>query len=98
MGTEKPTWMANLTEEDLEFVKTFVLKSGSLKEMAVIYGVSYPTLRAKLDKLIDKIEVSEKTTDDAYVQTVKALAIDGKISVEAARELITIYRETKKEH
>ncbi|MEG1658804.1 MAG: DUF2089 family protein, partial [Oscillibacter sp.] len=43
-----PGWMTGLEEEDLTFVKKFILASGSLKEVAALYGVSYPTVRLRL--------------------------------------------------
>ena len=49
-----PEWMAGLEDEDLVFIKKFVLASGSLKEMAGEYGVTYPTVRLRLDRLIRK--------------------------------------------
>ena len=49
-----PDWIMQLEEEDLAFIKNFVLASGSLKEIAGIYGVTYPTVRLRLDKLIQK--------------------------------------------
>ena len=39
----------------LKFVRKFVLTSGSLKEIPKEYGVSYPTIRLRLDKLISII-------------------------------------------
>ncbi|PZO98542.1 MAG: hypothetical protein DI615_03980, partial [Gardnerella vaginalis] len=44
-----PRWMANLTDEDMSFIKNFVLSSGSLKEMSQMYQVSYPTMRIRLN-------------------------------------------------
>ena len=41
-----------LSEEDLDFITQFVLASGSLKEMAQLHQVSYPTIRLTLDRLI----------------------------------------------
>ena len=35
------------------FIKKFLLASGSLKEVAGLYGVTYPTVRLRLDRLID---------------------------------------------
>ena len=37
-----PEWMGELEEEDLAFIRRFLLASGSLKEMARQYGVTYP--------------------------------------------------------
>ena len=39
----------------LKFTRKFVLTSGSLKEIPKEYGVSYPTIRLRLDKLISII-------------------------------------------
>ena len=54
-----PVWMAELEDEDLTFIKKFILASGSLKEVAALYGVSYPTVRLRLDRLIQKIQLTE---------------------------------------
>ena len=54
-----PEWMRNLEEEDIVFLKKFVLASGSLKEIASQYGVTYPTVRLRLDRLIQKIKMEE---------------------------------------
>ena len=62
-----PAWMAELEEEDLTFIKKFILSSGSLKEVAALYGVSYPTVRLRLDKLIQKIRLTETAEADPYV-------------------------------
>ena len=37
-----PPWMSNLDDEDMTFIKRFLLASGSMKEVAAQYGVSYP--------------------------------------------------------
>lgn len=53
-----PEWMAGLEDEDVAFIKKFLLASGSLKEVAGLYGVTYPTVRLRLDRLIQKIHLS----------------------------------------
>jgi hypothetical protein len=59
-----PEWMVNLDDEDIAFIKNFLLSSGSLKEMAKIYGVTYPTVRLRLDRLIQKININEDNSND----------------------------------
>ena len=71
-----PAWLTELDEEDLAFVKKFLLASGSLKEVAALYSVSYPTVRLRLDRLIQKIQLTEKTEEDPYVSLVKRLAVN----------------------
>lgn len=95
--TQIPDWMADLEDEDLSFIKRFVLASGSLKEMAGVYGVSYPTVRLRLDRLIQKIRLSEKAEEDPYVSLVKRLAVDDKLDLSTAKLLITAYRRTKED-
>ncbi len=44
------TWIAELDSEDINFIKRFILASGSLKEVAAVYDVSYPTVRLRLER------------------------------------------------
>ena len=92
-----PVWMAELEDEDLTFIKKFLLASGSLKEMARQYGVTYPTVRLRLDRLIQKIQLTETAEADPYVCLVKRLAVDDKLDFDTAKLLITEYRRTKEE-
>ena len=92
-----PDWMAGLEDEDAAFIKKFVLASGSLKEMAGLYGVSYPTVRLRLDRLIQKIKLSETEEADPYVALVKRLAVDDKLDFDTAKLLLSEYRKTKEE-
>lgn len=92
-----PEWLANLAEEDLAFIKNFVLSSGSLKQMSQLYQVSYPTMRLRLDRLIEKIRLNDNETEDPFILLVKSLAIDDRYDVDAARILIDEYRKRRDE-
>lgn len=92
-----PEWLANLAEEDLAFIKNFVLSSGSLKQMSQLYQVSYPTMRIRLDRLIEKIRLNDNETEDPFILLVKSLAIDDRYDVDAARILIDEYRKRRDE-
>ena len=92
-----PVWMAELEDEDLTFIKKFLLASGSLKEVASLYGVSYPTVRLRLDRLIQKVQLTENAEADPYISLVKRLAVDDKLDFDTAKILITAYRKTKEE-
>ena len=90
-----PEWMAGLEEEDAVFIKKFILASGSLKEMAAQYGVTYPTVRLRLDRLIQKIRLSEAADADPYVALIKQLALSEKLDFDTAKLLIAQYKQTK---
>ncbi len=91
-----PDWLAALDEEDISFIKKFILSSGSLKEVANIYGVTYPTVRLRLDRLIQKIQISEDTTNEPFIKLIKRLAVNEKLDFDTAKILISEYKKTKK--
>lgn len=90
-----PEWMAGLEEEDVAFIKRFILASGSLKEVAGQYGVTYPTVRLRLDRLIQKIRLTEDVAADPYIATIKRLAVNEKLDLDTAKVLIAEYKRTR---
>ena len=90
-----PEWIANLDDEDVSFIKKFLLASGSLKEMAKQYEVTYPTVRLSLDKLIQKIKISDKTENEPYIALIKKLAINDKLDFDTAKILISEYKKVQ---
>ena len=93
-----PAWMASLESEDLAFIKRFVLASGSLKAVAEEYGVTYPTVRLRLDRLIQKIEIADRIDEDPYIALIKRMAVNDKLDFDTAKVLISAYRKQKEEH
>ena len=55
-GTFSLPALVQLPDEDQAFILRFFLTSGSLKEMATVMGISYPTVRNRLDDLITKVK------------------------------------------
>ena len=90
-----PEWIVNLDDEDVSFIKKFLLASGSLKEMARQYEVTYPTVRLRLDKLIQKIRISDDTESEPYIALIKKLAINDKLDFDTAKILISEYKKVK---
>lgn len=87
-------WTDHLSDEDLAFVRRFVLASGSLKALAQAYGISYPTVRLRLDRLIDKIEVlGEASIASRFERVLRAQYADGKIDMETLKLLLTAHRD-----
>ena len=91
-----PEWIVNLDDEDVSFIKRFLLASGSLKEMARQYEVTYPTVRLRLDKLIQKIKISDDTESEPYIALIKRLAINDKLDFETAKILISEYKKVQR--
>jgi len=53
---------ARLSQDDQKFLVEFIKASGSLKEMAAMLGLSYPTVRNLLDEIIKRIKENEEQT------------------------------------
>ncbi|EOH97414.1 DUF2089 family protein [Enterococcus pallens] len=89
-----PRWILDLNEQEMEFVKSFLLSSGSIKELAGEYSLSYPTVRKRLDKLIQKIQVSERKDNDQVVKLIHQLEREGKIDRTIAKTVVNEYSKS----
>ena len=83
-------WLDSLESEDLGFLKRFLLVSGSLKELAKAYEVSYPTVRLRLDRLIQKVKVADEIHADQagpFERQLRLLLADGALDAETFKKL-----------
>ena len=87
-------WIDGLTEEDQAFLKRFVLASGSLKDLARGYGISYPTVRIRLDRLIEKVKVldSDKVGSE-FERLLRVLYAEGRIEAGTLNAILSAYRK-----
>ena len=89
-------WFLELSTEDQEFVKQLVLSSGSLKQLAKIYDVSYPTVRTRLNMVIQTINLIDSKQANSIEGRIMKMVIAEKISLDVAKEIISDYREANK--
>ena len=89
-----PAWLRGMSDEDLGFIKRFVLASGSLKRVAGEYDISYPTVRLRLDRLIEKVKIydSQSKVSD-FERLLAAALVDGKVDQATFMALLGAYRE-----
>lgn len=91
-----PPWLRGMSEEDLGFIRRFLLASGSLKQVAGEYDISYPTVRLRLDRLIEKIKLHEQyARDDPFEILLRSAHIDGRIDQSTLLALLTAYRKER---
>ncbi|KRM92142.1 DUF2089 family protein [Liquorilactobacillus cacaonum] len=88
-------WFINLEHEDQEFIKQLVLASGSLKQLAKVYQVSYPTIRIRLNNIIQKINLIEQNKSGFFETKIMQMVIDDKLSLDLAKQIIADYQEEK---
>ena len=79
--------LARLSAEDQIFVVAFVRSHGSIKEMERVFGVSYPTIKARLNRLGESLEFVDTNPAPSRAEILERLKL-GEIDAEAAiREL-----------
>ena len=84
--------LARLSAEDQVFVMAFVQCHGSIKQMERIFGISYPTVKKRLDSIAGRFEfvVSEpEPVDDAERSEVIDQLERGEITVDEAVERLS---------
>ena len=84
--------LARLSAEDQVFVMAFVQCHGSIKQMERIFGISYPTVKKRLDSIAGRFEfvISEpEPVDDAERSEVIDQLESGEISVDEAVERLS---------
>lgn len=84
--------LAILTPEQEEFVLKFLSVRGSLKEMERILGVSYPTVRARLDDILMSLGLRVEGVDELDLEEKRKAILDdleaGRIHAQEAVELL----------
>lgn len=77
-------------------VAELVLRSGSLKDLAEAYGVSYPTIRSRLDRLIERLrDAIAGRQPDPMNELLARLVTRGEITPSAARAVRDLVRATR---
>ena len=97
MNEPIPDWIKGLSEEDWQFVKRLILASGSLKDVAHQYGISYPTVRIRLNRLIKKVQIlGSKKLKTPFHQKVQLLVAEGRLDLATAKTLIKAFEDNSK--
>lgn len=79
--------LARLDMADQVFVTAFVCSHGSIKEMERIFGVSYPTIKARLNRIAGSLEFVETNPTPSKAEILERLQ-QGEITAEdAIREM-----------
>lgn len=88
--------LMGLEEADLDFIVQFVLASGSLKEMAERYGVSYPTIRASLDGVIGRLRQRlDGEERDEMTELLAQLMERGELTAGTATKIRRLHRSLR---
>ena len=98
MNDPIPEWIKGLSEEDWQFIKRLILTSGSLKDVAHQYGISYPTIRIRLNRLIKKVQILDsKKPKTSFHREVQLLVAEGKLDLAIAKKLIKAFEKNSEQ-
>jgi len=75
--------LAQLSAEDQVFVAAFVRSHGSIKEMEAVFGVSYPTVKARLNRIAQALQLVEVDPMPSRAEVLERLK-RGEITAEEA--------------
>jgi hypothetical protein len=79
--------LARLTLEDQVFITAFLRSHGSIKDMEQTFGVSYPTIKARLNRIAGQLEFIDTNPSPSRAEVLERLR-NGEISAaDAIREL-----------
>lgn len=85
--------LTKLPDDDLSLIVEFVLCSGSLKDLAKQYGVSYPTIRGRLDGVIRRLQTAvENRPIDPLAEALADMVQRGELSTGGARRVLEAAR------
>ena len=87
-GRFSPPPLARLSAEDQYFVMAFVHCHGSIKEMERIFGISYPTVKNRLHRLGEQLELVETSSMSTREEVLNQLE-HGEITAEEAIERLS---------
>ena len=81
----------SLDQEDLDLIMALVLEGGSLKDLASRTGVSHPTIRSRLDRVLERLQ---KALEDRRPDPLRELMADlvdrGQLNGNLARRILAI--------
>lgn len=92
-GDFEESHFSNLTTEQLEFIRTFILVQGNIKEMEKRLNISYPTVKNRLSEIIQRFGHKSANAID-YTDVFSDLE-EGFVSVEQAIAMINARRKNK---
>src|SRR6201992_3715730 len=79
--------LARLTLEDQVFVAAFLKSHGSIKEMEQVFGVSYPTVKARLNRIAAQLEFVDTNPAPPRAEVLDRLARGEISAADAIRQL-----------
>jgi len=72
-GAFAPPQLARLSLEDQVFVAAFLRSHGSIKEMEQVFGVSYPTIKNRLNRIAGQLEFVENNPSPSRAEVLDRL-------------------------
>jgi len=85
----EPCVFCQLPDDDYEFLKVFLSTQGRITEIEKLLGISYPTIKHKIEHLLNQLHLTAVDTQDDPLDALS----QGKISVD---DVVTILKQRRK--
>ena len=79
--------LARLSLEDQVFITAFLRAHGSIKEMEQVFGISYPTVKGRLNRIASQLDFVENDTSPSAAEILERLN-QGEISADEAVRML----------
>ena len=73
-GEFEPCQFCRLPKDELDFIKVFIKCRGNIKDVEKELGISYPTVRSKLDSVIKSLGFQVDNKEEKELKEAKELA------------------------
>jgi hypothetical protein len=82
------TKLASLSKEQLDFIEVFLVSRGNIKEVEKELGISYPTVRGKLNDIISSLGYDPQKKTEMDEKKIVSMLEKGEITAEEALKLL----------
>jgi hypothetical protein len=94
-----PHPLTALSSEDLDLIAELVVRDGSLKDLASAYGVSYPTIRARFTRVVERTRaVMQGRAVEPLNELLASLVERGELTTSGARSIRALVPRTEVTH
>ncbi|MGR7910088.1 DUF2089 family protein [Lysinibacillus capsici] len=80
--------LASLSQDQLHFVEVFLTCRGNIKEVEKELGVSYPTVRGKLNDIISSLGYAQRKKNEVDEKKIVSMLENGEITTDEAIKLL----------
>lgn len=92
-GEFKPCPYCRLPKDELDFINTFIMCRGNIKDVEKTLGISYPTVRSKLDSVIKSLGLQDEAKKRTRREEMRAMKEEAMAELKEAMADLKVAKE-----